>query len=109
MGRGSKQRGLNPSDFINGKGAHSNQSLLSVLPSLIQSVVIVIAMHKARWFDADISPDQFILPIGSGMAKDVRKIDHESMVQYTSDNSVRGQPAKPMKIQFMAPEMDIVN
>ena len=31
------------------------------------------------------------------------------MVQYSSDNSVRGQPAKPMKIQFMAPEMEIVN
>ena len=52
--RGSKERGLNPSYFINGRGPHSNEYILSVLPPLIQAVAIVIAMQNARWFDADI-------------------------------------------------------
>jgi len=93
-----------------GRPPYSELYQLSVLPLLVQSVVISIAMKDARWFDADISPDQFIYPridgVSTAKAGDLRKIDHESMVQYNKGtDSVLGQREKPMKRQFMAPEM----
>merc|ERR1719361_2304906 len=107
--KGIKYRGLNPRYYVNGGSAHSKTYLLSVLPLLLQSVDIIMAMIAAKWFDADISPDQFILLGESKTSRSLRKIDHESMIQFTAHNSVQGSPCKPMKAQFMAPEMENVD